>query len=557
MNRNSEKRRRLAAVLAGILLLAGVLGGTYAWRNYRQHKTNEADADAIFYKARLVEKYDATKARNWKITDPAVDKQISVKNPGAETSGDARVYGDVYVRIQLKEFMELYPVTQEYTPNRYMIDEDGDFYAFDSAAEAQAFVDDLETKYGSGPHIIEQVRMYLTPVSVSDGDLPWYIRTMQGDPNGVYGDFIVIDELVDRETNFRSLVTGVRNAKEDQETYHQDDINTSVDTGTSKNNGECLYTPHQWQSGLFEWLPTPTGIVGENFFQYIHWVYGEDVVLASQWNGQPIKKWIVDDSASNTQGWVYWGYALAPKESTSNFMEQIQLVAQPDDAFYYAIHVDMQAVSYNELTRWDKANDTSGNDEIVAALVASGMKVTAMTISPSNIADAYLGETQQFQASVLGTVGVPQNVEWTLAGSNGGSFISNSGLLTVGTNETAATLTVTATSKTDPSKSASIKLNVVLKPIVTDVEIDPAGAPFTVSKGGVQTFTALVSGQNITQRVSWSVADNDSVKTVINQYGVLTVGSDETAAQIRIIVTTVDKDAAGGVKTDEVIVTVA
>ena len=558
MSTNSSRRRRIAAVIASVLALT-IVGGTYAWHNYRQHKTNDADADAIFYKARLVEKYDSTKARKWKITDPAIDKNVSVKNPGKETPDDARIYGDVYVRIQLKEFMEFYPVTQQYSTYRYMVDDAGAFIAYALKADADAYVAALEAKYGNGPHVVEQVRMYDTPATVPDADLPWFIRTMENDPNGVYGDFIVLNEIVDRATNYRTLVTGVTNARDDQQQEHQDDIDTAGVVGsTQTDNGECLYTPHQWQAGLYDWLPSPTGIVGENFFQYIQWVYGNDVILYSEWDGAPVKKWIVDDSATNTQGWVYWGSPLEPGESSTNFLEQIQLVAQPDDAFYYAIHVDMQAVSYNELGRWDTNNDASGNDAIVAALKKAGMKVTAMSISPAGISEVYFGETQQFHATLLGTVGLPQDVEWSLTGSSGGSFIDQSGVLTVGTNETGATLTVTATSKVNPAKSASITVDVTDKPIVATVSItSPAAAGLTLPQGGVQTFTAAVTGQNITQRVVWSVDDNDSVGTVITQNGELTVAMNETVGNvIKVIVTTVDVDGNGDPVTDTYTVTI-
>jgi hypothetical protein len=166
-----------------------------------------------------------------------------------------------------------------------------------------------------------------------------------------------------------------------------------------------------------------------------------------------------------------------------------------------------------------------------------------------------LGYTQQFQATVLGTVAIPQDVEWTLSGSSGGSFISDTGLLTIGTNETAATLTIKATAKVDSTKSISMTVNVVEKPIVDSVSILPVSD--TLPKGGVRQFSAQVIGQNITQKVEWKVEGATSTNTTINANGVLTIGIDETAAEIKIIATTVDKDASGAVVKDEVTVTIA
>ena len=594
MNAKGRNRRVLAAAAVGIMVLAAVLGSTYAWNNYRQHKTNDANAGATFYKARLVEKYDPAKAENWKISDPAIEKQVRVKNPGKETPNDTRVYGDVYIRLQIKEFMELYPVTQEYSAYRYMADEDGNFISFDPNVRytiapdgsgdpvvtvgggtlsgrdaAAAYASILENKYGGSPHVIEQVRMYDTPKhideypadgvedGVRDNDLPFYIRTQQGDPNGVYGDFIVTNQIVDRTAGSRSLVTGVINAKSDQTGRHQDDINTADTVGsTQTGNGECLYTPHQWQDGLYKWQPSPVGITGESFFDYVQWIYGSDVILLSQWDGQPVKKWIVDDSAENTEGWVYWGMYLKPEESTSNFLEQIQLVAQPDDAFYYAIHVDMQAVSYNELGRWMTPGDASGNNEIVTALQKAGMKVTAVTLSPENLTEVYFGHTQQFRAAVIGSVGIPQDVQWSLTGSGGGSFISDTGLLTVGTNETASSLTVTAASRIDPEKTASIKLNVAVKPVVSGISITSPAQPVALPKGSVQQFSAKVTGTNITQKVTWRVEGNTSAGTVINEHGVLTVGANETASAIRVVAQSVQNGISGEAATAAIAVAI-
>ena len=49
MNAKGRNRRVVAAAAVGIMVLAAVLGSTYAWNNYRQHKTNDANAGATFY----------------------------------------------------------------------------------------------------------------------------------------------------------------------------------------------------------------------------------------------------------------------------------------------------------------------------------------------------------------------------------------------------------------------------------------------------------------------------------------------------------------------------
>ena len=78
--------------------------------------------------------------------------------------------------------------------------------------------------------------------------------------------------------------------------------------------------------------------------------------------------------------------------------------------------------------------------------------VTAVTVAPAT-ATVTKGATQQFTATVTGEHDPAQTVTWTVEGGTTGTTISDTGLLTVAADETATTLTVTATSTVDQSKS--------------------------------------------------------------------------------------------------------
>jgi hypothetical protein len=69
---------------------------------------------------------------------------------------------------------------------------------------------------------------------------------------------------------------------------------------------------------------------------------------------------------------------------------------------------------------------------------------------------------------------------------------------------------------------------------VTGVTVSPATA--TVAKGGTQTFTAAVAGENSpAQTVTWSVEGAASVSgTAINEGGVLSVAAGETATTLTV-----------------------
>ena len=119
-----------------------------------------------------------------------------------------------------------------------------------------------------------------------------------------------------------------------------------------------------------------------------------------------------------------------------------------------------------------------------------GSSITGVSIAPESAAVEKGGE-QQFTATVTGTGAYNQAVIWSVSGNEAsGTAISNNGLLLVDDNETAASLTVTATAIGDPSKFASASVTVEMAP---NIFIDGVGrygsseAPYT-SEDGTYTW---------------------------------------------------------------------
>ena len=567
-NTDSKKRRKRVTAAVAMVLILALLGGTFAWNNYNQHKTNDASTKELNYKATLVEEYDRTKAQDWDAENPDLIKKISVLNPGnTETEGDDKIYGDIFTRIQLREFMEFYPMVQQYTSDRYMLGTDGQFIKFfpsknyeitadeetgwpvvvetDAPAGGTIFAGgrDAATEYArilsikadNGLHQVRRQRIYFTPLrttsvaanrdsidmwlrhynavnntnillpditvggegtelnvnsqylpagivnprtGLDDDELPWLIQTKENDPNGVYGNFVLLDAQVDNANPRNMLIDededGVadflqmaipKRADEDQKKspdgLHDEPIGSAVDVGYTAEqiNGECEYTVHKWVDGKNKWDVNGRG--NPSYFDYIEWAFGDDVILLSDWDGKPVKKWIIDDrDTGNSNGWVWWGYYIAPGEQTGNFLEGLSLIEPSDDKMYYAIHADMQAVSYEELARWEEENDTSGNDQIVDALRESVIRVSKVIINekPTGIVR---GTAFNFSATVQGSVGINKAVTWSLPGYSGTlSSIDQNGVLTIGAAETETTLTVRAASVYDNTKYAVWTFNV-------------------------------------------------------------------------------------------------
>lgn len=86
--------------------------------------------------------------------------------------------------------------------------------------------------------------------------------------------------------------------------------------------------------------------------------------------------------------------------------------------------------------------------------------ITSVTVSPST-ATVVKGNSSQFTATVVNTGFAPKEVIWTVeGGADAGTVISDNGLLSVSSNETATSLTVKATSSFDSTKSSSAAVTV-------------------------------------------------------------------------------------------------
>ena len=87
-------------------------------------------------------------------------------------------------------------------------------------------------------------------------------------------------------------------------------------------------------------------------------------------------------------------------------------------------------------------------------------QVTAVIISP-NTATVPLGQTKQFTVQVIATGGADETVTWSISNQTSMlTTISTSGLLTVGSNETAATLKVKAVSNFNPAVSDEVTVTI-------------------------------------------------------------------------------------------------
>jgi len=103
---------------------------------------------------------------------------------------------------------------------------------------------------------------------------------------------------------------------------------------------------------------------------------------------------------------------------------------------------------------------------IANVTVLSGITDINITRSTSSL---IIGQTQQFNAVVLGKNNPPQDVIWIVTGGVSGTRIDDSGLLMVSSDETAKTLSISVASIADPSKKRDISISVVIPFVVRDI----------------------------------------------------------------------------------------
>ena len=330
MERTQKNRKRAAAAIAVIALIATMLGGTYAYHDIKQHKSNEFMGSTSKYEARLVE--DFAEVEDWQVGDGAVDKKISVVNHGREAEG----YGEVYVRIQLKEYMEIGEIRYTETEKRYMLDTAGKFVIFETEAEALS---------ATGPGGAYEGHALAELTDAVTGRHGWFIETQDHDINGQMGKHVITEfEVGDAEKVIKDGPGRATDTNHHGTVIKDSDGNT---VGFSHESEECLYKVHSWKGDADSRLDTR---------DYIEWQLNTGAIITvSEWldpagpyKGQPVGKWIVEDR--DDSGWVYWGEALKPDGGqTANFMESVTLVKQPDGSFYYVIHTELEAVSLEEL----------------------------------------------------------------------------------------------------------------------------------------------------------------------------------------------------------------
>lgn len=216
--------------------------------------------------------------------------------------------------------------------------------------------------------------------------------------------------------------------------------------------------------------------------------------------------------------------------ATANATYGSKFLGPQADGSYLAAGADNMLGTTDDIQVW--GNPTL-EKEIVDEFPVDNVTVTAT----GNATSVKAGATLAFNAKVTykDADSPYQNVTWKVSGnSSDDTKISDAGVLTVASGETASSLTVTATSEQKNTVSGIATVNVMS---VTSITVSAADNATTVVQGNTLQYSVTVNGNNLTDSdkgVTWTVSGSNSSGTKIDADGLLTVGTDETPKTITI-----------------------
>ena len=154
----------------------------------------------------------------------------------------------------------------------------------------------------------------------------------------------------------------------------------------------------------------------------------------------------------------------------------------------------------------DADDSVSGAATVTVTETAASATVTGVTVSPSEVS-VTKGETQSFSATVTGENNPSQDVIWSIVETVAeGTSISEAGVLTVASDETAESLTVRATFAVDSSKAATATVTITEPAGMAAMDVTEYAILMSIGDNGTATIegglTSAAAGTEIVLNVT-------------------------------------------------------
>lgn len=194
---------------------------------------------------------------------------------------------------------------------------------------------------------------------------------------------------------------------------------------------------------------------------------------------------------------------------------------------------------------WGVKSTSPFENAVVFTTQAIG--VTSVTVSPSS-ASVSAGEELKLSATVTTTGFANKAVAWSVDSSAkaDGVTIDTNGKLVIPSNVSVESITVTATSIYDSTKTGTATITVASTtlPSITSVTVSATGSATSVVKGAtLQMSATVVRTGNASQVVTWEVdSASASDGVTISSTGLLSVPENATVESIKVTATSVFDD---------------
>jgi len=523
---NQKTKRILSGAGAVIVAVALLIGGTYAYTAF-DHRSNPFRNDPN-YQGRLVEDFEE---KEWEV-DKEIKKEISVKNMGGTEQFPGKNWGDIFVRVKLKEHMDITPIDYVYYPEddlvnkvRFMTDKQGRFVRFEATSTIASQLPAIRS-HGIWNEVINDgaARAAFTAGLTAsnfvrlrgyyDSRDYWYVVTKAGDPNGQYGSFVVVDKVLDVAR--MESITG-----SDRATGIDYGSGLHIQDPSEHDNEECLYPTHYWDEDEPELCELRS-------HDYAKWDLGPSIVMIDDWDGLATDAWILNP----VTGWATWGNALKPGESTDLLLRSVTPIRFPDGDMLYVIHADMQCTDRMDMKRDDFWKDDNGDPDewdIIGIVDGGSTGATGVQIQGGDRTMTE-GQTDQLKARVFPPNASNKGVKWRSSNPNVVTVDDDGNIVAVGPGD--AVITVT-TDDGDFEDSINIHVDPGTVP-ATDINITTAG-PITIEVGQTKT-------------IDYTVVPSDSTDTAGLRSGNIATVSIVSPTQIKgeaVGTTTVYVEAGG------------
>lgn len=262
---------------------------------------------------------------------------------------------------------------------------------------------------------------------------------------------------------------------------------------------------------------------------------------------EPIEATVIKDHSLRFQA-IVTGVNITNHDATFAVSgnQSPQTIITPEGVLY----VDKEETSALLIVTGTCAADPNFTDTSLVTVIPPELAEDEPVVTVIQLYPAYTqigrGMNARFAVQLTGLNNPPAVIIWELMGASSlATHVSRDGVVYIGADEALHEITLRATVSYDPTKFAEATINVVSEdtPGIDETTVDAviiSPAAVESDPGHRITFKATVIGQNNpSQEVIWSLDGNLKAETTINQMGVLTIATDETARVLKITATSV------------------